>query len=361
MNKRFHAAVLAAVVGWSGPATAQSVAEFYKGKTIRFIVRTNTGGDYDLYSRLFARHWGRHIPGNPRFVVQNMTGGGGIIAANFMGTVAPKDGTVVGIVSQGLPLHQALKLSNRIKFDVKTFNWIANIIQSNQLLVVYKTSPVKTFEGAKKTQIAIGTTGAGSASTQYPAFYNNVLGTKFKLVTGYRSGSSIDLAMQRGEVNGRGTIPYSSYMASKPDWIPKGIVVPIMQAGLKKEKALPNVPFILDQGKTPEEKELLLMMARGAAVGRPLATTPGVPADRVAALRESFMKTLEDPALKADAKRSKLDLQPLGHKETEEIINGILDAPADAKKRMKAALQPKSEQMTRATGDLARKKKKKKK
>ncbi|MFM1815531.1 MAG: hypothetical protein RLZ98_2226, partial [Pseudomonadota bacterium] len=354
MMRKLGAALIAVLAGVV-PAAAESVSDFYKGKTIRFIVRTNTGGDYDLYSRLFARHWGKHIPGNPNFVVNNMTGGGGIIAANFMGTVAPKDGTVVGIVSQGLALHQALGLPG-LKFDMKSFKWIANIIQSNQLLVVYKDSPAKTIEDAKKTEITIGTTGAGSASTQYPAFYNNVLGTKFRLVTGYRSGTAIDLAMERGEVHGRGTNPYSSYMASKPDWIPTGKIIPIMQAGLKKEKELPNVPFILDQQVSEENKPLLLMMARASAVGRPLATTPGVPEDRLKALRESFQKTLSDPELQADAKRSKLDLSPLDWKETGEIIDGILDAPADVKQRMKAALEPKSEQMTKATSDLAAKK-----
>ena len=224
-------------------ALADPVADFYKGKQIRFVIRTPPGGDYDAYTRLFSRHMGKFIPGNPTLVPTNMTGGGGIIAANYMAQVAPRDGTVIGIVGQGLPLDQALGLSKQLQADFKTFNWIANIVYSNQLLAVWHTSPVKTFEDAKRTEILIGTTGAGSASTQFPAFYNNVLGTRFKMVTGYRGGQAIDLAMERGEVHGRGTNPYSGYMASKPDWLPSGKLIPLMQAGLKKEPALPNVPL----------------------------------------------------------------------------------------------------------------------
>ena len=210
----------------SATARAEPVADFYKGKQIRMIVRTTPGGDYDQYSRLLARFMGKHIPGNPQFVVVNMPGGGGITAANYMAQVAPRDGTVVGIVSQGLAADQALGMSPQLKADLREFNWIGNVVYSNQLLVVWHTSPTRTIEDAKRRATTIGTTGAGSASVQYPAFYNNVLGTRFKIVFGYPGGQHIDLAMERGEVEGRGTNPYSGWMASKPTWIPP-IAVPI--------------------------------------------------------------------------------------------------------------------------------------
>src|SRR6478735_6980708 len=258
----------------SSAALAESVADFYKGKQIRFVIRTTPGGDYDQYSRLFARYMGKHIPGNPSLVPVNMPGGGGITAANYMAQVAPRDGTVIGIVSQGLAADQALGMSPQLKADLREFNWIANVVYSNQLLVVWHTSPTKTIEDAKRRVTTIGTTGAGSASVQYPAFYNNVIGTKFKIIFGYTGGAAIDLAMERGEVEGRGTNPYSGWMASKPTWIPEGKIIPLIQAGVEKEPALPNVPLILDQKVKSEDKPLLEFMARGATVGRPLATTP---------------------------------------------------------------------------------------
>jgi tripartite-type tricarboxylate transporter receptor subunit TctC len=339
----------------SGAAVADPVADFYKGKQIRFIVRTTVGGDYDEYSRLFARFLGKHIPGNPSVIVFNMPGGGGITAANYMAHVAPKDGTVIGIVSQGLAVDQALHMSPQLKADLRTFNWIANIVHSNQLLVVWNTSPTKTIEDAKQRETTIGTTGAGSASVQYPSFYNSVIGTKFKIVFGYPGGQQIDLAMERGEVEGRGTNPYSGWMASKPTWIPEKKIIPLIQAGLEKEPALPDVPLILDQKVKPGDEPLLKFMARGAAVGRPLATTPGVPAERVAALRAAFEATIKDPDFIAAAKNEHMDIQPQSAEQLTDIINGLLNAPEDVRERMKIALTPKG--LTKVEGQEKAKKK----
>src|ERR1700741_4881948 len=310
MFRPVSAALSAIVLLGATPACADAVADFYKGKQIRMIVRTTVGGDYDQYSRLVGRFMGKPIPGNPGMIVVNMPGGGGITAANYMANVAPKDGTVVGIVSQGLAADQALGNSPQLKADLREFNWIANVVYSNQLLVVWHTSPTKTIEDAKRRVTTIGTTGAGSASVQYPAFYNNVIGTKFKIVFGYPGGQHIDLAMERGEVEGRGTNPYSGWMASKPTWIPQKLIIPLIQAGLEKEPALPDVPLIIDQPVKPEDKPLLEFMGRGATVGRPLATTPGVPAERVAALRAAFAATVKDPEFLATAKKENMEIRP---------------------------------------------------
>jgi tripartite-type tricarboxylate transporter receptor subunit TctC len=189
MPKLGGAALTSALIFACAPATADPVADFYHGKQIRFVVRTTPGGDYDQYSRLLARFMGKHIPGSPQFVVVNMPGGGGITAANYMAQVAPRDGTVIGILSQGIPADQALGMSPQLKADLREFNWIANVVFSNQLLVVWHSSPTKTLDDAKHRETTIGTTGAGSASVQYPAFYNNVLGTKFKIVFGTPAAS----------------------------------------------------------------------------------------------------------------------------------------------------------------------------
>jgi tripartite-type tricarboxylate transporter receptor subunit TctC len=329
----------------STSALADPVADFYRGKQIRFIIRTTPRGDYDQYTRLLARFMGKHIPGNPALIPINMPGGGGITAANFMAQVAPRDGTVIGIVSQGLAADQALSMSPQLKADLREFNWIANVVFSNQLLVVWHTSPTKTLADAKLRETTIGTTGAGSASVQYPAFYNNVLGTKFKIVFGYPGGQHIDFAMERGEVEGRGTNPYSGWMASKPTWIPQKLIIPLIQSGVEKEPALPDVPLILDQPVKPQDKPLLEFMARAATVGRPLATTPGVPAERVAALRDAFAATIRDPEFIAAAANERLEIRPMPAGKLSEIITGLLDAPAGVRERVKAALQPKDEHM----------------
>lgn len=335
--------VLAVLVASVVAARAEPVADFYRGKQIRFVVRTTVGGDYDQYSRLIARFMGKHIPGNPAMVVVNMPGGGGIAAANYMAQIAPRDGTVIGIVSQGLAVDQALGMSPALKADLREFNWIANVVHSNQLLVVWHTSPTKTLEDAKKRVTTIGTTGAGSASVQFPAFYNNVLGTKFRIVFGYPGGQHIDLAMERGEVEGRGTNPYSGWMASKPTWIPERKIIPLIQAGLQKEAALPDVPLIIDQPVPPEDRPLLRFMANSSTVGRPLATTPGVPAERVAALRAAFEATIRDPEFIAAAKNENMEIQPQTAEVLTGVVLGILNSPQDVRDRMKVALQPKDE------------------
>jgi tripartite-type tricarboxylate transporter receptor subunit TctC len=324
-----------------GSAVADAVADFYRGKQIRVIVRTLPATDYDGYSRLIGRFMGKYIPGNPSMVVVNMTGGGGIIAANYMAEVAPRDGTVIGIVSQGLAADQALGQSPQLKANLREFNWIANVAFSNQLLVTWHTSQTKTLDQAKQRVTAIGTTGAGSASVQYPLFYNSVLGTQFKIIFGYRSGAEIDLAMERGEVEGRGTNPYSSYMATHPSWIPDKKIIPLVQAGVEKEPHLPNVPLILDLPVRPDQRPMLEFMARSATVGRPLATTPGVPADRVAALRRAFAEMVKDPEFIAAAAKEKLDVRPQSGDKIAEIIFGLLDTDAAVREKMKAALASK--------------------
>ena len=344
---RKAAAVLGLMAPFAGvDASAlaqQSVQEFYAGpgKQMRMIIRTTAGGGYDLLGRLVARHMGRFIPGEPQMVSVNMPGGGGIVAANYMITVAPKDGTVLSIFSQGLASDQALGLSPQFKADLRTVNWIANVTYSNQLLVVHRTAKTQTLEEAKQRVTTIGTTGAGSASVQFPAFFNNVLGTKFKMVFGYPGGAEIDLAMERGEVEGRGTNPYTDYMSAKPTWIPNKIVIPLIQTGLEKEPALPDVPLLLDQKVPPEDRPLLEFMSRSSAVGRPLGTTPGVPQERVAALRAAFQAMIKDAEFMADANKHNMDIRPMTGEQLAQLIREIVDTPPDIRERVKRAMEPK--------------------
>ena len=331
--------VLAAL---STPATADPVADFYKGKQIAFVIRSGVGGGYDLYARVLGRHIGKHIPGNPQVTPINMPGGGGIKAANYVAKVAPKDGTILTIVSQGLAVDQALGLNTSLEADLREFNWIGNMSSHNQVTVVWHTSPTKTFDDALKRETMIGTTGAGSISTQVPAVYNNILGAKMKLVIGYADGANVNLAMERGEVEGRATNPWVSYKATTPHLIEKKQIIPIMQVGMQKEPDLPDVPLMRDLAKTPEQKQILDFMSASVAIGRPIATTPGVPAERVAALRKAFDATLADPEFLAETEKQRMEIRAMTGQELAQLVKNIIETPADIREKVKLAIEPKN-------------------
>ena len=325
------------------PAFADPVEDFYRGKTMQFVIRTTPGGDYDSYSRLLARHMGKYIPGRPNITPVNMPGGGGIVAANHVGQVAPKDGTVLTMVSQGLPVDQALGMSPSLRVDLRQFHWIGNVVNANQLLVVWHTSKTQTLEDAKKRVTQIGATGAGSASVQMPAFMNNVLGTKFKIVTGYPGGQDVDLAMEREEVEGRGTNTYTGYMASKPRYIPEKLIIPLVQVGAAKEPALPDVPLLLDLPVPAQDRPMLDFLSKAVTVGRPVATTPGVPAERVAALRKAFDLTLRDKDFIAEAAKEGAEIRPMTGEVLAQVVKDLIEAPQSVRERMKTALEPKKD------------------
>lgn len=328
-------------------AFADPVSDFYAGpgKQMKVIIRDTTGSNYDMLSRLVARHMGAFIPGQPTIVPINMVGGGGLIAANYVATVAPRDGSILSIVGQGLIADQALGLSPQFQGDLRQFNWIANIESSNQILVVWHTSQTKTIEDAKIRETTIGATGGGeaSASVQYPAFFNNILGTKFKIILGYVGGPQINLAMERGEVEGRGTNTYTGYMASKPHFLTQKLLRPLVQVGLEPEPELKDVPLLLNLPVKAEDKPLIEFISKAVTVGRPIATTPGVPAERVAALRKAFDLALQDPELIAEAKRENAEIRPMTGEVLARVIRELIEAPKDVRDRMKVAMEPKKE------------------
>jgi tripartite-type tricarboxylate transporter receptor subunit TctC len=338
------------------PALADAVADFYRGKEIRFIIRSGVGGGYDSYARLLGRHIGKHIPGNPKVVPINMPGGGGIRAANYVAQVAPKDGTILTIVSQGLPVDQALGLNPSFKADLRDFHWVGNMSSSNQVLVTWHTSPTKTLADLMKRETPIGSTQAGSISVQMPSVYNNILGTKIRIIFGYPDGRDVNLAMERGEVEGRATNPWASYVSVTPEYVAKKRIIPIIQVGMDKDPALPGVPLLREQkAKTPQDQAVLEFMSKATVVGRPIATTPGVPADRVAALRKAFDATLKDPQFIAEAKKQRAEIDAMTGAQLAQIVNELIAAPLDLRERVKLAIQPKDAK------ELPGQKKKKKK
>jgi tripartite-type tricarboxylate transporter receptor subunit TctC len=334
--------VAVSLAGAATPACAEAVADFYAGKQIRFIIRSGVGGGYDQYARLLGRHIGKHIPGNPSVIPVNMPGGGGIRAANYVAKIAPQDGTILTIVSQGLPTDQALGLNASFQADLRDFQWIGNLSSSNQVLVTWHTSPTKTLTDLMQRETTIGSTQAGSISVQMPAIYNNILGTRIRIIFGYPDGTDVNIAMERGEVEGRATNPWASYVATTPEYVQKNWIIPIIQVGMVKDPALPNVPLLREQkAKTPEDQAVLEYMSKATVVGRPIATTPGVPAERVAALRRAFDLTLKDPDFIKEAKTQRAEIDAMTGAELTQIVNELIAAPQDLRDRVKASIQPK--------------------
>ncbi len=323
-----------------GQASAGSVAEFYKGKQMKMIIRSSPGGGYDTYARLLARHIVNHIPGKPTMIPINMPGGGGIRAANYMLNTAPKDGSILTIVSRGLPMYQAMG-GTKFKGDLRKFNWICNLSDSNPLLVTWYKSPVKTISDARKREVIIGATGAGSISVQIPAAYNRLLGTKIKIIYGYNGGSAVNLAMERGEVEGRATNNLASWKATHPEWLAKGKLNFLLQLGLKRDKGLPNVPLLIDLVKGDKEKEeVARFLTLANIVGRPIATNPGVPKERVAALRKACDATFKDKAFIEEALKQRAEMGYMPGEEVQKVVAEVINAPKPLLEKVKLYMKP---------------------
>jgi tripartite-type tricarboxylate transporter receptor subunit TctC len=317
----------------------QPIQDFYAGKSIKFIVRSPPGTTYDQYTRLLARHLPRHIPGNPQNSIVLMPGGGGITAANYMANVAPRDGTVLSIMGQGLVVDQALQRSTALRANMKEFGWLGNLGAFNQVLVTWHTSATKSLADALARTTVVGSTGAGSVSQQLPSFYNSMLGTKLKLVYGYPDPTAINLAMERGEVEANGSNIWVRYKVETPHYIKDRLIIPIIQVGEVKEPDLPDVPLLKDIARSREDLPLLEFMSESVAVGRPLATTPGVPRERLAALMRAFDETMQDPDFLKDVEAERADLRPMSAAELGRLIGGLIDAPEDVRRKVIAAVQ----------------------
>ncbi len=333
--------VAGAAVMTAMDARADSVADFYKGKQMKMVIRSAPGGGYDTYARLLALHIVNHIPGKPdKMLPINMPGGGGLKAANYVANIAPKDGTVLTIVSRGLPMYQVTD-GRKFQGDVRKFGWICDLSDSNPLLVTWHSSPTKTIADARKRQTVIGATGAGSISVQIPAAYNQLLDTKIKIIYGYKGGGSVNLAMERGEVEGRATNNLASWKSTNPEWISGKKLNFLMQLGLERDKELADVPLLIDLVKGNKEKEQVArFLTLANVVGRPIAVGPGVPAERVAALREACGKTMNDPAFRKAAGEQRAEIGYRAGKEVQSIIEEIVSAPKSLVERVSAYMNP---------------------
>jgi tripartite-type tricarboxylate transporter receptor subunit TctC len=312
--------------------------EFYAGKTITMMVHTTPGGGYDTYVRLLARHMGRHIPGNPDFVVTNKPGAGGLLAANYAGKIAPRDGTFMTMMQEALLLDEALGLPS-LQTSMRDFNWIGNLSQSNNVILTWTSSVVKSIADAKAREATIGASGSGGTAAQVPAIVNALLGTRFKIVLGYEGGAAISLAMERGEVDGRGASTWATYKTTSQSQIRDGKFNVLVQIGLRKEPDLPNVPLLTDlvQGD-PKKEEVARFVSLALSLSRPLAAPPGVPLDRVAVLRQAFDATIKDQAFLADSQKLGAEIDPMPGQQVQRIVNEVLGAPRVVVTVVKAAL-----------------------
>jgi tripartite-type tricarboxylate transporter receptor subunit TctC len=343
MMFRTLAALAAVLTVGATSASAQSddVAEFYRGKTIRLIIGYGTGGGYDVYGKFFARYLGEHIPGKPTVIAQNMPGAGSRSAANWLYKVAPKDGTVLAVLGQATPADQALGQPG-VQFDVRQFNWIGNMVDVNNIMITWAESGVRTIDDAKKKAIAIGASGASSPSVIYPTVANNLFGTQFKIVSGYPGGGDIMIALERREVDGRGSDSWASLKSNNPGWIKDKKVNILFQVGSHREKDLTEPPLLTDLAQNDEQRQVLEVVSGDAAVGRPILTAPDVPADRVAALRKAFDDTMRNPAFLAAAEKAGLHFNPVGGEELQRIVVRIVSPSPEVIEKVKDAIRPRN-------------------
>ncbi len=319
------------------PALANDVESFYKGRQVTVVVSTSQGGGYDSYARMVTRHMARQIPGNPTMVARNMPGAAHVRAANWLYAQAPQDGSAIGTVGQTIPDFQLFD-GTGVEYDAKRFNWIGNPIAGNNVVVLWHTTGIRTIEQLMTRTVSIGASGPNSTASFYPSVMNNVLGTKFKIISGYPGGNEINLAMERGEVEGRGSNSWASWKATRPDWVAEGKLLVITQIGPRKEADLPNVPLLSELARNEEERHILNSFSASIALGRPLLTGPGVPADRVQALRNAFRLTMSDREFLAEAEKAKFDIDPVYGDELQRVVAEFMATPKELIPKIKAAM-----------------------
>ena len=307
------------------PVSAQT-QDFFKDKTVTLILGSPPGGGYDNYARPFVRHLGRHIPGNPNVILQNMPGAGGIRAANYLYNVAPKDGLFIGLFSAA-SLFQPLFGSNETRFDTPKFGWIGNIDEIIGTCDVWHTAGVSHFTELQTKSVTFGAAGAGSASYQLPAALRNLLGAKIELVAGYPGATEVNLAMHRGEVGGTCGISLAALKSVYQNDYNAGRLKPIIQFATNKHPELAGVAHIYDYAKNEEERGVFDLIFGRYVLGRPVMAPPGIPPERLQTLRKAFMDTMKDPEFLADAEKVKIEIGPSSGEDVEQLVKRFFSYP----------------------------------
>jgi tripartite-type tricarboxylate transporter receptor subunit TctC len=309
------------------PAMAEPVADFYRGKAITLYVGFPPGGGYDLYSRVVAPHFSRHIPGNPQIVVKSMLGGSGIKAAGYMTSITPQDGTSLGAFLDTTTLGKVL--GGPGEFDPVKLTWIGRIVSTATVSVVWHTSPVQSVEEAKTKQLLIGGTVPSNSAAFIPTALNDLIGTKFKVILGFRGSPDQAMAMEREEVNAVGGMSWEAIQTSHKEWLTEKKIRILYAQGAHRIKDLPNDPGLLDFATDDRSRRILGLLGSGPDIGRSLVAEPGIPVERAAALRKAFMETMHDPALIAEIKKRKFNLEPLSGEEVQKMVASYVATPKE--------------------------------
>jgi tripartite-type tricarboxylate transporter receptor subunit TctC len=309
-------------------ACADPIADFYRGRSISWVLSAGAGGGYASYAQAFAPYFSAHIPGKPNIVIQNMPGGGGIRAMLYLDAVAPKDGTTLGLVHSSVPFAPLYGIK-AAKFDPSRMNWIGSIDAATGICVAWHTSGIATWQDLLDKPFVVGGTGAGSQMETTPALLNKLFGTKMRVISGYKAGNEIYLAMERGEVQGRCGGLISSISATRPDWFPqKKVNVPI-QIAAARNPLFADVPTVMELAKGARTGQMLQLILAPQDMDRPILAPPGVPAERVAALRAAFHAAMNDAGFIAEARKGHLEIQEVGGERVEQIIRAAFAMPPD--------------------------------
>lgn len=318
---------LAGIGSAMGQTASDPITDFYKGKNITLVIGTGPGGAYDIHGRLISRHLGKHIPGMPKLIVQNMPGAGSVTAVNHVYNVAPQDGSVLANILNTVPLVHALG-QVKTQFDPAKLQWIGNMTQEVYLVLVWHTAPAQSIEAAKTTKVLMGSTSPGTLGGMYPRVLNEVLDTKFQPIAGYKEAIAIDLAVERGEVHGRAGESWYGQKGTTWDWMRSGKAKIILQIGFSKAADLPDVPLLLDLVKdNPEKRRLVELFSSPALFGKPTVAAPGVPAARIAALRAAYAETMTDADFRADAEKIGVDIQPVSGADLDKLAASFATLP----------------------------------
>jgi tripartite-type tricarboxylate transporter receptor subunit TctC len=319
------------------PAAAQSVPDFYRGRTVTLLVGYSTGGGYDTYARILARHMGRHIPGTPTIVVQNAPGAGSMRAANTIYNVAPKDGSTIGMFGRGIALEPLIGTSPA-QFEATKFTWLGSGADEAAVVVIRSEAGIKTWSDMVSKPFTVGGEGTGSDPDVYALMLKNVFGVKLKLVSGYPGTTEMALAIERGEVDGRASWSWSSLKSLKPEWLSQNKVVTPIQLNLAKSPDLPETPLIGDYATTERQRQIMKLVLSRQTMGRPFVAPPGIPAERAAALRAAFDETMQDPEFLAEAKARGQEVNPVSGTAIDNLLAELYATPKDVTEETKRAI-----------------------
>lgn len=328
--------VASVLLGQMTAVRAETVEEFYRGKSMSMTIGTSAGNDYDFRARLVARHMGKHIPGNPAIISRNMPGGGGIVPTNWFAKIAPRDGTSLYMIQSNMMAAQALGTQG-VAFDTRKFFWIGNTTQTPNVINSWHTADVKNIEDAKTKELVLGGS-IGAASAVYPVLLNKLIGTKFKLVTGYPGGNEINLALERGEIQGRGSNSWASWKSTRPQWLAEKKLIIIVQIGLQRVHDLADVPTMIELAANDLDRDVMRFISSDTAISRAVVTTEGTPPDRVEALRRAFDATMKDSEFLAEAAKTQMDISPLSGEDSQKIADSIANTTPEVLARAKDLL-----------------------